>query len=72
MTSLVSLSKIRKRISMSPYFECSKHRVRVIAKQREKERKEGRKIKLNEDEWQPEKSQVTTVKAKQCISKCVL
>lgn len=69
---LVSLSTVRKFISTFPYLECSKHRTRVVENQRKRKRGKGREIKMSGNMWQSEKSQGTTIKAKQHISKCVL
>lgn len=72
MTYLVSLFEVRKLISIFPYLECWKHATRIIENRRKRKGGKGREIKMNGNLWQFEKSQVTTIKAKQCISTCVL
>ena len=69
---LVSLSKVRKLISTFHTLNVSSIELESL-KIREWEMKEGeRQKKMNGNMWQLEKSQGTTIKAKQHISKCVV
>lgn len=69
---LISLSEVRKLISTLHTLNVSSLELESL-KIREREKKEGeRQMKMNGNMWQSEKSQGTTIKAKQHISKCVV
>lgn len=71
-TYLISLSEVRKLISTLHTLNVSSLELESL-KIREREKKEGeRQMKMNGTMWQSEKSQGTTIKAKQHISKCVV